>query len=852
MKRILLATTTLALGLTLAGCKDDNKGNAQSSTYDELNTKIDKQSKEIAELKAVRAEDKTAFEKRLLVLQKAIDEKPEIAAADPETLKTLKETLEKLRTDLAGKSSLPPEDVKSFADRIAALEKLIDAKADVAPVAAAKAAARLLPKHYRQITFVAKAKEASAKDEFRIYGSEGNITIEGTSAAVQITGLSEYLEQVAHVSIGWPGDSLDRLPAKLPAPSGEIKKSASVKNRFALNDTDDGYDDAYKTWPEWERKIDLLALHGINEVFMPVGMEEVYRRTFQDFGYSDEEMRAWIPAPAHQPWWLMQNMAEFGGPMSPALFAHRVHMGQKILARLRELGMTPVFPGYLGTVPTNFKLKNPAAELIPQGEWAALTRPDWLDPRNELYGEIAETFYRKQSELFGNTTMYKMDLLHEGGSAGNVPVRAASRAVKEALQKAHPGAIWVLLGWQSNPLSETLEELKSDEVFIVDGRSDIVRGDRQSRFLSKPYAYGTINNYGGATTLGSRSQVWLKDFFAMHDRASSSLTGIAYLPEAVGHDNAGFELFTELAWLDRTVNQSDWFASYSTYRYGGADEHAAKAWRTLSGTAYSIPSEKDNAVAQDSLFAARPTLDAPSARFWSPEYVLYDETEFAKAVPELLQVAPALRVTSAYRHDLVDVTRQLLANQSRTLLPMIKAAYDRKDKSGFKTLTEKWLDYMNELETLLATDPNFLLGKYLAGARAAAKTDAEWAQLSYNQRSLITVWAGKTTANAGLRDYANREWSGVVSGLYLPRWKAYFASLSTALDNGKEPEAIDWYTMEEAWARKVETLPVAPTGDAYTIATKIFDKLKTEVTPVAPGSQSGTAVVCKVTKSRTC
>jgi hexosaminidase len=62
-----------------------------------------------------------------------------LAAADPETMKTLKEVLANLRKDLDGKTALSVEDTKGLTGRIAALEKLIDTKQDKTPVAALSA-----------------------------------------------------------------------------------------------------------------------------------------------------------------------------------------------------------------------------------------------------------------------------------------------------------------------------------------------------------------------------------------------------------------------------------------------------------------------------------------------------------------------------------------------------------------------------------------------------------------------------------------------------------------------------------------------------------------------------------------
>ena len=689
-----------------------------------------------------------------------------------------------------------------------------DAAFDVAPARAALQ--RLLPRHEAQI--VLTALHAASGERYRISGKPGHIEIAGTSPAVLLAGVEAYLEHVPHVSIGWPGDSLDRLPATLPAPSKPIESHAVVPDRFALNDVDDGYSDAYLDWPGWERKIDLLALRGVDEVFMPVGAEEVYRRTFREFGYGDEALRAWVPAPAHQPWWLLQNMSAFGGPVSMEQFTRRTELARRIVQRLRELGMTPVLPGYFGTVPPGFADKQPGTALVPQGEWVGFARPDWLDPRDPHFPKVAAAFYRHQHELFGDSTLYKMDLLHEGGRAGDVPVGAAAKQVFAALDAAHPGARWVLLGWQRNPPKAVVEAVPRDRLLIVDGLSDRYNGmDRRRDWNGAPYAFGTIPNFGGHTTLGANTGVWIERYAAWRRQDAASLRGIAYMPEGSATDPAAYALFTALAWTPVPDSTRRWFDEYAVNRYGGEDAHARAAWRILAQTAYAMPSGEWSEP-HDGLFGARPALDARSAATWSPTAARYDLARFDGAVCELLQVAPALRGTSAYRHDLVDVTRQALSNRSRLLLPRIKAAYEAKDAQQFRALTAQWMDDMAMLDRLLATDPDFLLGRWLLHAKAAARDDTEAARLEYDQRSILASWGDRSGADrGGLHDYANRELAGLVGGLYAQRWRRYFESLQGGLA-GAAVQPIDWFAMEQDWARARGSYATEPAGDPWQLA----------------------------------
>lgn len=188
-----------------------------------------------------------------------------------------------------------------------------DTAAASATAAARAAVERLLPRHAGQFRF----RVTPGPERFRVAGSAGRIEVSGTDAGVLLTGVHWYLKYVCGAHISWSGSQLD-LPATLPAPRRPLERSATVRHRFAFNDTHDGYTAPYADWPRWERLLDVLALHGCNEVLVTTGQEAVYHRLLTGFGYSDTEARTWLPAPSHQPWWLLQNMSAYGGPLSPS------------------------------------------------------------------------------------------------------------------------------------------------------------------------------------------------------------------------------------------------------------------------------------------------------------------------------------------------------------------------------------------------------------------------------------------------------------------------------------------------------------------------------------------------------
>lgn len=76
----------------------------------------------------------------------------------------------------------------------------------------------------------------------------------------------------------------------------------------------------------------------------------------------------------------------------------------------------------------------------------------------------------------------------------------------------------------------------------------------------------------------------------------------------------------------------------------------------------------------------------------------------------------------------------------------------------------------------------------------------------------------------GLRDYAHKEWNGILKDFYFMRWKAYFDYLACVLD-GKQPEELDFYTLEEAWTKETGFYSSIPEGNTVVVAKNIFEEV---------------------------
>ncbi len=699
------------------------------------------------------------------------------------------------------------------------------------PTAPAEGVLQRLMPHLAPQFQLALNQRPDHKDYFRITGTRGHILVEAATQPTLLYGVNWYLKYVAHLQVSPNGLQLGPANFVLPAPQATIDKPALYPWRYALNENVDGYSAPYWDQKRWQHEIDILALSGTNAILIERGMDVVLYQTFRDAGYSDQAIRNWIVEPAHQNWQLMGNMCCFEAPISTELLEKRRESAKKLIAMLRSLGITPVLPGYYGIVPADFASLNPGAHVITQGDWNGFTRPGWLDPRDPHFNKLAESFYRHEHDLYGDSAIYDMEIFQEGGAAGDVPVPEAAEKVQQALMRAHPGALWMMLGWQKNPTQELLSSIDTSHVLIAEiEQGRIPRENRDREFRGASWLYGGLWEFGGRTTMGAPLYDYAVRLPQMAKRQGSRIVGTALFTEGLDTNPFAFDLYTEMAWHADPVDLTQWTDAYATRRYGGDDPHARRAWQILLKTVYGYRADGnmqhgERDAAQDSLFNAQPSLKAKRAATWSPDVLRYNPADFAPALTELLEVAPALRSTETYRYDLIDVTRQVMANEGRRVLPLIEQAYESKDKVAFARLTKEWLRDMQLQNDLLQTSPYFLLGRWLSFVPPWASSPQELDRLNYDARSILTTWGDRKASEFGLHEYGNRDWAGLTSDYYMPRWQMYFNSLSASLATGQAPKSIDWYAFGDQWNRSRKIYNNSPEGDTYTAALAIASTL---------------------------
>ena len=142
----------------------------------------------------------------------------------------------------------------------------------------------------------------------------------------------------------------------------------------------------------------------------------------------------------------------------------------------------------------------------------------------------------------------------------------------------------------------------------------------------------------------------------------------------------------------------------------------------------------------------------------------YDTRRLEGACRLLLEGWEALAEGEPYRLDVIDFVRQALANKAWGYVEGLQKAFQDQDVAAFDACADAFLALYPVQEALVSTDRHMLLGPWLERAKACGRTPEEKAYFEWQARTLLTLWGDRQGA-IGLRDYAAREWSGLLRGL---------------------------------------------------------------------------------------
>ena len=692
---------------------------------------------------------------------------------------------------------------------------------------------RVVPGHSRNFRLAA-IPDSGGLDVFEVDNDGGRIVLRGSSGVAIASALNWYLERVAGVNVSLPFQPI-RIRT-LPPVTAKVRISTPYAKRYFFNYCTFSYSMAWWDWKQWEQMIDWMALKGINTPLAVTGQEAVWRLVLKDLGFTRKQRDDFLVGPAYFPWGWMGNIDGLGGPLPDSWIDSHIALERRILARERSLGMAPVLQGFTGHVPESTKDVFPDAKLHKTGDWSAGFSGTWfVDPLDPLFQRFGKRFIERQTELFGTDHLYAADPFNEIDPPSNDSTFLAGMggAIYSSMQSADTQATWVLQGWflyyqakfwQEPQARALLGAVPDDRMIVLD-----LWGDRypvwqkRQAFYGKPWIWNVLYNFGGKVSVnGDLPRIAANLDSVRRSSAKGRLTGLGMMMEGLGTNPIVPDFVMDQTWRTSVPPLNEWTQGYVSRRYGAPDASAWNAWQQLLATAYTSAAQTGNFLAE------RPGFHVKGTSYRSEPVAPYDRRLLAVALDTLLNAATALRSNDAYRYDVVNLTRQVLGQLGVPLVNQVQDAFTRKDRAALLASEQQVLSLLADLDELVGTREEFLLGRWIADAKRWGTTDAERRLYEWNARNLITLWGSKCTEgqNDDLNLYAYKEWQGMFSSYFRPRWQEFFSRLNRSLETSvpfdRAPFAADMCEWEKAWSRQTNSFPTKPKGDAISVARRLM------------------------------
>jgi alpha-N-acetylglucosaminidase len=169
---------------------------------------------------------------------------------------------------------------------------------------------------------------------------------------------------------------------------------------------------------------------------------------------------------------------------------------------------------------------------------------------------------------------------------------------------------------------------------------------------------------------------------------------------------------------------------------------------------------------------ARPGLNIKRVTCCGVTRPYYSHDSLLLAWDDMIKAARELSNNEAFQYDLVDLTRQVISNYAYALYPELVNAYKKNEVKKFREMSTIFLGLFDDLNDVLKTKKEFLVGPWIADAKAWGKNPEQQAEYERQAKMIITTWGERQFSESGnLHDYSYREWEGIKLDLYKSRWE---------------------------------------------------------------------------------
>lgn len=695
--------------------------------------------------------------------------------------------------------------------------------------------------------YVTNRNEAVA---FTIIKKSGDVkvSITASSGVLAVWGVNYYLKNYCNCHVSWDGDQIN-IPPELPEVN--VTVTSYDKLLYYQNVCTSSYSFVWWDWERWEREIDWMAFNGINVALAFTGQEAIWKRTYDALGleYSD------FTGPGFLAWNRMGNLRNYSSGLTNNWLQQQLALQHKILNHLRDLGIIPVLPGFCGIVPRSFEKAYPTAKLTKMAKWNRFSDeyccPYLLDPNDALFPVITHIFMREYIYEFGTNHIYNCDVFNENTPAsGDLQYLSnMSSTIYRAMTSFDPDAVWLLQGWMfTDPFWAVNSRVKAfvtavptGKMLILDLQSDLTpQFKRLKSYFGQPFIWCTLHNFGGQLGMYGHLSRLNMEIPKGRKFKNSTMVGIGIAPEGIDQNYIIYEFTLDSAFRADSINLTNWVSMYAMRRYGTTNGIIDQAWQLLKNTVYNYRPESAFRLSGTGLkpiklpmgehISKNILVKMPSLHLNEPTW--YNRSVIFDVYQKFLSACEDNKISSSalFQHDLIDITRQTVQTAISTLYFKIIKLYALNEVETFQKNANVFLNLLLDLDIVLASGRKFLLGTWLERAKRLSCNRNESFQYEYNARNQITLWG----PNGEIRDYAAKQWAGMVADYYRPRWEIFMRSLNASLVdsvpfNATRTKEDIFRKVEKPFGLDRKVYRTSPTGHPMQVVKKFNEKWESKL-----------------------
>lgn len=599
-------------------------------------------------------------------------------------------------------------------------------------------------------------------DCYEIYSENKKVVLAGNSPLSQAMAYYDYLGKYHGVVIT-SGDYDISTISSAPLPEEKISRTIKKKIRamtsyesFSLNGNFRGFD-------RWEKEIDFMAMHGFNRALQPVGFDGVLFRTLTDIGMPENFCLEFSSGPAFLMNQLTGNIAGTNSVNSKEYLERKITIGRLISDRERSLGIEPIFPAAIPSVPFSLRKKYIKMDIFKAPMWYNFPPIFFIRPKNAFFSVFNKKFLTIQREALGETHSYIFEGVYESDKKGyNSHLADLGKALEEMLGEFDENAVCYLHTSSIN--ADFFKNCSGDRYIFLDNcemskSSDILNGRKYIPEISG-------NRYGRTGIYGNVQKLCDNPF-------ADSKTGGALSFDTFDINPVYCAAALKAITADGNFDRDEFIKDFCAKRY---------KTDSFNEEIISLIDLCSSDECTGSIICARPCTNV---KHTAPFDTIERGYDFHSLYPIAQRILNSdAKKIDALRADVQSIVRQFLSDLAYPVYIKATEFFREKNVRNFEQASNLFLEICEDIDRLLRTreETNFCT-KYVE-AQELGSSQEEKESLQINFLLLHTIWG--PFDHSILYDTVWNEWGGLVKDYYEARWHMYYRSLAAYFDNPKK------------------------------------------------------------------